>query len=208
MSLKFSIAWVVAGLAMHFTFAFLMGVRHERDQAVRRENAALAQQVHETRAAARELQEMALTIQAEQVAGLERLNAIASDFEVSREQYQTHFIRQRGALAALLSKRPDLESPAGADVLRHWTASNAGADTEPPDPAPAANSGGVDAAVPDITDAGRGHLGEPACEPRCGDSPLPPVPGDAHIFDRSGTGAGAHGEAELLRAGAPRGDVP
>jgi len=200
MSLKFSIAWVVAGLALHFTFAFLMGMRHERGQAAQRDNATLTRELSNARAAARELHELALSIQSEQVAGLERLNAIARDFEESREQYQTHFNRQRAALSRLLANRPDLDTPAGADVLRHWTASNAGTGLDTAGAAPAANPGGPDATLPVITDAGGRELGEFACEPRCGDGALPPVPDDAAAFDRSNDGVGTHSEANLLRA--------
>jgi len=199
MSLKLSMVWIVAGLALHFTFAFVMGIRHERGQAAKRDNATLTRELLSARAAARELHEMALSIQSEQVAGLERLNAIAHDFEVSREQYQTQFTRQRAALSRLLEKRPDLDISAGADVLRHWQTSNAGTGADIPDTAPAADAGGTDAAMSGITDAGQRSLGEFDCEPRCGDGALPPVPDDAVAPDRSNESVGADREAELLR---------
>jgi len=211
MSLKLQLVWVVAGLALYFTFAFLAGVRHERDQAAKRENAVLTRELFNARAAARELHEMALSIQSEQVASIERLNAIASDFEESREQVQTHFTRQRAALSALLAKRPDLDTPAGADVLRHWTASNAGAGGDITDTAPAADAGRPDAAVSATADAGERPLVEPDCEPRCGDGAVSPVPDDAPAPDRGGERVGTHGEAELLRGtpthGEPSGDM-
>jgi len=211
MSMKLSMVWIVAGLALHFTFAFLAGVRWERGQAAKRENAALTQQVNEARAAARELHEMAVSIQAEYVASVERLNAIASDFEVSREQQQIHFTRQRAALSALLAKRPDLDISAGADVLRHWQASNAGTGLDAADAASATDSGGIDATVSDITDAGQRPLDESDCEPRCSHGALPPVPDDAPAPDRGNEDMGANSATELLRGahtrGAPSGDV-
>jgi len=206
MSVKFQLAWVVVGLVLYFTFAFLAGVRHERDQAAKRENAVLTRELFNARAAARELHEMALSIQSEQVAGLERLNAIARDFEESREQYQTQFPRQRAALTVLLAKRPDLDLPAGADVLRHWQASNTGTGGDAADTAPAADAGGIDAALSNSADAGRGHLGEPDCEPRCGHGALPPVPDTAPAPDRSGQGVGADRATELLRGAQTRTD--
>jgi len=210
--MKFSIVWVVAGLALHFTFAFLMGARHERDQAAKRENVALTRELLNARAAAKELHELALSIQSEQIAGIERLNAIAHDFEVSREQYQTHFNRQRAALSVLLAKRPDLDIPAGVDVLRHWTASNAGTShTTVTDTAPAADSGGTDAAVSNPADTGERPLDEFDCEPRCGDGALPPVPDDAPAPDRSDEGGATERATQLLRGapthGASGGDV-
>jgi len=203
--MKFAMVWIVAGLAVLFTFAFFAGIRHEREQAVKRDNATLTRELSNARAAARELHELALSIQSEQVAGLERLNAIARDFEESREQYQTQFTRQRAALTVLLAKRPDLDLPAGADVLRHWEASNAGAGADSPDTAPAADAGGIDAALSNSADAGRGHLGEPDCEPRCGHGALPPVPDDAPAPDRSDEDVGADRATELLRGAHTRG---
>jgi len=198
MSVKVSMVWIVAGLALHFTFAFLAGVRWERGQAAKRENAALTQQVNEARAAARELHEVAVSIQAEHIASIERLNAIAHDFEVSREQQQIHFTHQRAALSALLAKRPDLDTPAGVDVLRHWQASNAGTGLDATDTTPATDTGGIDATVPEITDARGRDLGESDCQSRCGHSALPPVPGDAAALDRGDGNVGVHDEAGLL----------
>jgi len=206
MSLKLSMAWIVAGWALHFTFAFVMGMRYEREQAVRHDNAVLTRELSNARAAARELHELALSIQSEQVAGIERLNVIAHDFEVSREQQQIQFTRQRAALSALLAKRPDLDLPAGADVLRHWQTSNAGTGADIPDTAPTADAGGIDAAVSGITDAGQRSLGKPDCEPRCSDGALPPVPDDAPAPDRGDEDVGTHGATELLRGAQTRGN--
>jgi len=199
MSLKFSLLWVVAALALYFTFSFLMGMRFERERGVMRDNATLTRELFETRAAAQELRELALSIQIEHIASIERLNAIAADFEVSREQQQTHFARQRAALAVLLAKRPDLDVPVGADVMRHWQASNAGGDaTGVSDTPPAAGSGGIDAAVSTVADAGGGDLGEFDCEPRCGYGALSPVPDDAAPLDRSDGCVGAGGTADVV----------
>jgi len=206
MSVKLSMVWIVAGLALHFTFAFLAGVRWERGQAAKRENAALTHQVNDARAAAKELHEMAVSIQAEHIASIERLNVIAHDFEVSREQQQQQFTRQRVALSALLAKRPDLDLPAGADILRHWQASNAGTGLDAADAASATDSGGIDAAVSDITDAGQRSLGEFDCEPRCCHGALPPVPDDAPAPDRGDEDVGNDGAAELLHGAHTRGD--
>jgi len=51
MSVKVSMLWIVAGLALHFAFAFLAGVRYERGQAAKRENAALTGALLDARAA-------------------------------------------------------------------------------------------------------------------------------------------------------------
>jgi len=206
MSLKVSMLWIVAGLALHFAFAFLAGVRYERGQAAQRENAALTGALLDARAAVNDLHEMALSIQSENIASLERLNAIAADFEVSRERHNQYFNRQRAALSALLAKRPDLDTPAGADVLRHWQASNAGAGLAAPDAAPAADTGKADAAVSTPADAGQRPLVEPDCKPRCRHPVLPPVPDDAPILDRSDGDVGANGAAQLLRGAHTRGD--
>jgi len=198
MSLKLSLLWILAGLALHFAFAFSMGAGWERGRAAKRENAMLSRQLDGTRAAAKDLHALAVSIQAEQLAGIERLNAIARDFEDSREQQQTHFTRQRTALAALLATRPDLGTSAGADVLRHWRASNAGAGYALADPAPAADPGQSDAAVSTAADAGGGHLGGIIGEPRCSDGALSPVPDDARPLDRVGGRVGTGGAADMV----------
>jgi len=198
--------WIVAGLAIFFTFAFFAGIRHEREQAARRENVVLTRELVNARTAVKELHEMALSIQAEHIASIERLNAIANDFEVSREQQQIHFTRQRAALTALLAKRPDLDVSAGADILRHWETSNAGAGGDITDAATAADSCGTDATVSTPADAGQRSLGESDCEPRCGDGALPLVPDDAIPPDRGGESVGADSTTELLRGAHTRGD--
>jgi len=205
MSLKFSIVWGVAGLALHFALAFLMGVRHERGQAAKRENATLIRELSNARAAAKEVHEIALTIQTEHIASVERLNAIASDFENSRERHTQHFNRQRAALSRLLEHRPDLESPVGADVLRHWQTSNAGAGVDAADDSPTSGTGGIDAAVSPPADAGRDELGGVDCEPRCSHGAVSPVPDHAAAPDRGDEHVGTHGEAALLRGAQTRG---
>jgi len=207
MSVKVSMLWIVAGLALHFAFAFLAGVRYERGQAAKRENAALTGALLDARAAVKDLHEMALSIQGEHIASLERLNAIAADFEVSRERHNQYFNHQRAALSALLAKRPDLDTPAGADVLRHWQASNTGANLDASDTAPAADTGKADAAVSTPADAGERPLVEPDCKPRCSDTVLPPVPDAAPVLDRGGEDVGTNGEAQLLRGAHTRGDT-
>jgi len=183
---------------------FWLGMRWERGTSAQRENAALIQQLEAARAASRELHEMALSIQSEHIASIERLNAIASDFEESRERHTQHFTRQRVALSALLAQRPDLDTPAGADVLRHWETSNAGTGGDAADAAPAADAGGIDAAVSGAADAGQRPLGEFDCEPRCGDGALPPVPDAAPAPDRGGEDVGAERAATLVRSNATR----
>jgi len=206
MSVKFAMVWMVAGLAVVFTCAFLAGMRHAREQGIKRENATLTRELVNARAAAKALHELALSIQAEHVASVARLNAIAHDFEVSREQQQQQLSRQHAALSALLTKRPDLDTPAGADVLRHWQASNAGTGGDLTHTATAIDSSGIDAAVSTPADAGQRLLGEPDCEPRCSDRPLSPVPDDAPAPDRSDEDVGTNGATQLLHGAATRRD--
>jgi len=206
MSVKFAMLWMVAGLAVVFTCAFLAGMRHAREQGVKRENTTLTRELVNARAAAKALHELALSIQAEYTASVVRLNAIAHDFEVSREQQQQQLSRQHAALSALLAKRPDLDVSAGADVLRHWKTSNAGTGGDLTNTASTADSGGIDAALSNAADAGQRSLGKPDCEPRCSDRPLPPVPDDAPALDRGDEDVGANGATQLLHGAATRRD--
>jgi len=182
---------------------FWLGTRWEKGRTAQRTVIALEQHIESARAATRDLHAMALSLQADHIASIERLNAIAIDWELSREQQHTQFTRQRAALAALLVSRPDLDGHAGVNILRHWQASNTGDnDTDNSGDAPAADPAGVIESLPGAAGSGRRPLGESDCESRCGDGAISPVPVETPLSHPGGADVGAGGDTGVLRGAA------
>lgn len=167
--------------------------------AVAAENVRLRADAAALQQAAQALRQRAVDSAARHDAAAARMSAIANQWETDRETNRLYFEGQRQALARLLDDRPDLRTGrAGADVLRHWRAANAGpAAGGPVAPAP----GEPDAAVPEPAAAVRRPLGNADRQPRRRRGALPRLPGAAASAERRGARVAADGLGLVLRRG-------
>jgi hypothetical protein len=129
----------------------------------------------------------------------ERMGAIASQLENTHALNRAFSAQQRKELDSLLRRNPDLARvDVGADLLRHWNASNQGAGgrTEPAAPASRQQP---EAALPTAAGSSGRPAGQPAGKPRRSDRAVPRLRGRQGSAGPGGERMGADCVALVLR---------
>ena len=127
-----------------------------------------------------------------------RMDAIAHQRELDREEIRTFFEGQSQALQNLLRHRPDLQRQLGDDVLGHLNRAKAGPGANPAAAVPGCKP---DAAVPGAAVPGRQQRGGADRGRRQHGPAVPRLPGWHEQPDQRGEGVGEDRMAVVLRRG-------
>lgn len=118
-----------AALLLTLLFGVWLGSAWQRGRTAIAQQKADQQTIKQLSNTAKQLQEHAVDMALAYQQAAERMGAIAQQLETDREANRQFEQAQRKELAQLLAARPDLRDVRiGADLLRHWQASNAGTD--------------------------------------------------------------------------------
>lgn len=180
---------VLAAVLLGLAVGAWGGVRWQQGATAVRDNAHLRADLEQMRAAAADLRKAQAQLVEEYTAAVARQNAIAEQLEQDREQNRDHYERQRAGLEALLERRPDLSSGAGADVLCHWRRANAGPTAGSAAAGPECDP---DAELPRPAAAAGRSLGHADRKPRRHRGAVPRLPRSSAAVAGSSAGVAGH----------------